>query len=239
MSSTSFQHIRNPSQNGPNRVMHDRPSFSSQITTDRLREAERRAASAKSSSKIKPQRRSVFRELGLDDLDHTVYHGPEVIEHSVPEPTNREEKDERSSRQGNVTFEDILKDIPQRGEEDNVKKHTNAGWLPKLSRGARPMIKSSASAPPGGFPTLSRSALLVCLIAVCVPSFQYYGSGKDKIVVGVADATPTMFKERTVLESRQNSDTAVCTRWANQGEMKYAHFSYFANINYSCKCQWQ
>lgn len=165
---------------------------------------------------MKPQRRSVFKELGLDDLEHTIYNGPEVIEHPIPEVMSKREKDESTSRQGKVTFDDILKEIPQQEDEEPVKRYNHGAWLPKFSRGARPMIKSSASAPPGGLPTLSRSAMLVCLIAVGVPSFQYYGSGKDKTVVGVADATPTMMKERAILDTRQNSDTAVCTRWANQ-----------------------
>lgn len=214
--SSSFQHIRNASYHGPDRVSQERPAFSSQITTDRLREAEKRPSSSRTNTNPKPQRRSVFKELGLDDLEHTVYNGPEIIEHPLPLAVEKEQRDVHVTRQGKVTFDDILKDIPQRTDEPDVKKHGNAAWLPKLSRGARPMIKSSASAPPGGFPTLSRSAMLVCLIAVCVPSFQYYGSGKDKTVAGVADATPTMMKERGILDTRQNSDTAVCTRWANQ-----------------------
>lgn len=216
--STSFQHSRNASYHGPDRVAYERPVFSSQKTTDRLREAGRSTSDLTSTTKIKPHRQSVFRELGLDDLDHTIYNGPQIIENPIPVARSDKGKDVPDTRQGKVTFDEILKEIPQRQDNIEIKKHLNAAWLPKLSRGARPMIKSSTSAPPGGLPTLSRSAMLMCLIAVvCVPSFQYYGSGKDKTLMGVADAAPAMMKVASVaLDARQNSDTAVCTRWASQ-----------------------
>jgi len=213
--STSFQHFRNASYHGPERTLQERPAFSSQNTTDRLREAEMRPSSSRSITKVKPQRRSIFKEIGLDDLEHSVYNGPKVIDHPIPLAASNEEKCEHGLRQRKVTFDDILKDIPQ--EQIELEKRTNAAaWLPKLSRGARPMIRSAASAPAGGLPTLSRSAMLMCLIAVCVPSFQFYGSGKEKTVVGVADAAPTMMQEHGILDWRQNDDTAVCTRWASQ-----------------------
>jgi hypothetical protein len=128
----------------------------------------------------------------------------------------KEQEIERS--QGKVTFDDILKDIPPRENDDHTKKQNNMVWLSKLSKGSRPMIKSSASAPPGTLFTLTRSALIVSLIAVCIPSFQYYG--KNKVIISGADATPTMARENGALEARQNTDTSTCTRWANQGKSR-------------------
>lgn len=210
--SASFHHVKNRVPQSMVDTTPERPRFSSHNTSDRLAEADRKGSKPVPGFQTKKHRKSVFRELGLDDLEHTIYHAYNApSEDAILDHTPRDTDKDQPRRQGNVTFDDILRDVEQpvpRAEDDRWMR---AAWMPKLSRGARPMIKSSASAPPGGLPTLSRSALIVCLIAVCVPSFQYYGSGRDKVVVGVAEASPTM------LNSRQNTDTAVCTRWANQG----------------------
>lgn len=214
---SSFQHIKNVPPNDATRGRFERPSFSSQITTDRLRESERRSSSAQAPTKLKQQRRSVFKEEGLDDLDHAVYHPPEVVLAPVESEVVVEEQEKERSHVG-VTFDDILKDIPPRENDEHPKKQNNMVWLSKLSKGSRPMIKSSASAPPGTLFTLTRSALIVTLIAVCIPSFQYYGN--DKVIIGGADATPTMSREKGALEARQDTDTSTCTRWANQGKLR-------------------
>ena len=192
----------------------ERPNFSSQITTDRLRESER-SSSAKPPSKMKPQRRSIFREEGLDDLTRTVHHTKEV-ELRV---TNDDMDD---SKYRNVTFEGILRDQQQEGNdssETSPKKQGNQAWLSKITKGTRPQLKSSASAPPGALSTLSRSALIVFLIALVVPGFRY-STGSEKVNIPGADAgvirTAELVENGSAIEGRQNSPTSTCTRWAHQ-----------------------
>ena len=196
---SSFQHDRG---------RLERPAFSTHITTDRLRESDRRSPSTKSVSNIKPQRRSVFREEGLDDLNTSIYRASEITTTSEPVQNRRSEED---TKYGRVTFDEILKDVPKQEDLDAKKKERSAVWLPKMAKGSRPMIKTSASAPPGGLPVLSRFTLVVFLIALVIPGSQYIGAGKVKVVG--ADATPTPVD----MERRALSGTSVCTRWAGQG----------------------
>lgn len=200
----SFTHdINSTSIHGhTDRGRQGRPSFSSHVTSDRLREGERASSIPKTKSNIKPQRRSVFREEGLDDLrwqpplDHSKI--PSIVEPAA-------------ERQPKVTFDHILKDseLTDKGNEETKKS-----LFGKL-RGPRPTIKTAASAPPGLFPTVPRAALIVLLICVAIPGFRYSGSG-----IGAADAgvirTSELVENGSVIEGRQNSPTSVCTRWAHQ-----------------------
>lgn len=151
----------------------------------------------------------MFREEGLDDLNTSVYHAPESTLNAV-----QDRRPEEHTKYGTVTFDKILKDIPK-PQSVEIKKEGRSAWLPKMAKGSRPMIKSSASAPPGSFPTLSRTALIVFLIALVVPGSQYLG--KEKVNVVGADATPTLLRESIGMNKRENSNTDVCTRWAHQG----------------------
>lgn len=204
---SSFTH-ESLSPQRPERGMLGRPSFSSHKTSDRLREAERRPSLSRTN--IKPLRRSVFKEEGLDDLNSSVYHATET---SMPGT-------EIANTQGrNSTFDDILKDLDQENGQDS-KNSGNSPWYRKIGKGQRPLIKSAASAPPGSISTIPRIALIAFLIALVVPGFRY-GGGKEKI--NGADAGVIMKAELvengSTIEGRQNSPTAICTRWSHQSKL--------------------
>ncbi len=208
----SFTHeIRFPHFHTPDRGRQGRPSFSSQITPDRLRDSERRSVSAIPTTKIKPQRRSVFREEGLDDLDHTVHH----IQESTPSADTNEGK------YGHVTFDAILRDQEQKENVGDTKKQEAPPWFPRIAKPSRPVIKSAASAPPGSLYTLSRSALIAFLIALVIPGFRYI-AGTEKANISGADAgvirATELVDNGPTLEGRQNSPTSVCTRWSHQSK---------------------
>ncbi|KAK0104661.1 hypothetical protein ONS95_004936 [Cadophora gregata] len=209
----SFSHDIVP-QGSPERGRLGRPSFSSQKTADRLRECERRPSIA-TISKIKPQRRSVFREEGLDDLSNSVYKdGPDIdlgSLHEGDEDGFTMEAD--GDKNGGVVKESRY--------DQNCVKDGGAGqpWYSKLSRGSRPVIKSSATAPPGSFSSIPRVALIVFLVAVVVPGFRY-GGGEDKVNIGGVDAgvirTAELVENASTIEGRADSPTSTCTRWAAQ-----------------------
>ncbi|KAH6719053.1 hypothetical protein BKA61DRAFT_268821 [Leptodontidium sp. MPI-SDFR-AT-0119] len=214
----SFSHDIVP-QGLPERGRLGRPSFSSQKTTDRLRESERRpsisTSSAPKKKKIKQQRRSVFREEGLDDLSRSVYQdGPGFDLRSLHEDAHK------AGTEGGGDNEGVLRESRQ-GENVRMEGGVGGGqsWYSKLGKGSRPLIKSSATAPPGSFSSIPRVALIVFLIAVVVPGFRYSG-GKDKVVIGGADAgvirTAELVDNASTIEGRADSPTSTCTRWAHQ-----------------------
>jgi hypothetical protein len=207
---SSFTHeISSPHLHGPDRGRLGRPSFSSQITSDRLRDSERRSASAVPTTKIKPQRRSVFREEGLDDLDHSVHHKQEPIPSA----------DTDNRKYGHITFDAILRGQEQKENVGDTKKQEASPWFSRIAKPSRPTIKSAASAPPGSLYTLPRSALIVFLIALVVPGFRY-STGTEQSNISGADAgvirTSALVDNGSTLEGRQNSPTSVCTRWSHQ-----------------------
>jgi hypothetical protein len=210
----SFEHtINTPYLRESDRGRHVRPSFSSQITTDRLRECERRSSSTKPITRIKQQRRSIFREEGLDDLNRSVYHTLDINLKPVPDAETED------TRYRNVTFDGILKDHQQEENVGVAKSQGNSTWLSKFTKASRPVVKTSTSAPSGSFSTLSRSALIVFLIAVVVPGLRY-SNGKGNINISGVDAgvirTAELVENGSTLEGRQNSPTSVCTRWSHQ-----------------------
>jgi len=187
-----------------------RPSFSSHKTSDRLRECEQRSSTP---SKIRPQRRSVFREEGLDDLNCSVY--PSHYTTSPPtSPTTTEGPPNK-----NTTFDEILGNNDEK-ENAEARKRGNAAWYSKLVKPQRPMIRQAATAPPGSFSSVTRVALLAFLIAVVVPGFRYSTGGEKVNIIG-ADAgvirEGILVDNGSLLEGRGDSPTDVCTRWAHQG----------------------
>ncbi|CZS90713.1 hypothetical protein WAI453_004002 [Rhynchosporium graminicola] len=219
----SFSHDTIP-QGSPERGSRlERPSFSSQKTADRLRECERRPSIAPTTmgTKKKQQRRSVFREEGLDDLRSSVYRGgPDPG--ASPRTLYMVEEDMHKMDMVR-THEEIMKEKSSQGEslssrKEDLHSHDNS-WYSKFAMGSRPMIKSSASAPHGSFPSLPKVALIVFLIAVVVPGFRYT-QGVDKVNIGGADAgvirTADLVDNASSIEGRADSPTSTCTRWAHQ-----------------------
>jgi hypothetical protein len=209
-----------------------RPSFSSHVTSDRLREGERASSIPKTKSSAKPLRRSVFREEGLDDMRAS--HSP--LPHIESPITTR--VDETSDSKPKVTFDHILKDLDNKDKREEREKKSVWGKL----KGTRPTIKSTSSAPPGMFPTIHRAALIVLLICVAVPGFRYSGGSN----VGAADAgvimSPELVENGSVIEGRQNSPTSVCTRWAHQSRFYSLQVADWIGCeiltDHSCECKW-
>jgi hypothetical protein len=216
---SSFTHeTLSPHLHSPERGLLGRPSFSSQKTSDRLREAERRPSM--STTNMKPQRRSVFKEEGLDDLHHSVHH---TDQKSMPTIEIEDAKEK------NATIDSNLKDLEQKENVEITKKPDSPAWYSKIGKGSRPTIKSAATAPPGSFSTIPRLALIAILIAVVVPGFRYSG-GKAKVNISGADAGVIMTAELVdnagAIEGRQNSPTSVCMRWSHQGMLRIRHCLY-------------
>jgi hypothetical protein len=197
----------------PERGRVRRPSFSSYKTADRLRECEQRSWTP---SKIKPHRRSVFKEQGLDDLNRSVdpSHSHNATNNSTP-PIKTE-----GAPGGNTTFDEILGNDDENESSESRARRNNPAWFSKLVKGQIPAIKSSATAPPGSFSSVSRIALIAFLIAVVIPGFRY-SSGGEKINISGADAgvirEGILVDNGSMLEGRADSPTDVCTRWAHQG----------------------
>jgi hypothetical protein len=205
----SFSHeIGAQHANGSERGRIARPSFSSQKTADRLRECER-STSRSQVSRIKPHRKSVFKEEGLDDLNRTVHAVP--AEEKKFFPVLEVEDIKRKHR----SFEESEEDREE--DKENPKKSAQP-WFSKLGKGSRPKIKTSSTAPPGSFSSIPRVALIACLIAVVLPGFRY--GGEDKINISGADAglirDAELVENAFAIEGRQNSPAAVCTRWSHQ-----------------------
>lgn len=215
----SFSHDIVP-QGPPEGGRLGRPSFSSQKTSDRLRECERRP-SITTGPKIKRQRRSVFREEGLDDLSRSVHQdGPDIDSlrslREVDEDAHKTESDGDNNK-------GVLREIRQWEQirKEGVEDGHDQPWYSKFVKGSRPVIKSSATAPPVSFSSIPRVALIAFLIAVVVPGFRYSG-GKDKVNIGGADAgvipTAEMVDNASTIEGRADSPTSTCTRWAHQSK---------------------
>ncbi|KUJ20293.1 uncharacterized protein LY89DRAFT_579414 [Mollisia scopiformis] len=153
------------------------------------------------------QKRSHFREEGLDDLTTSIYHDLQNYNFSPPLIKKEDSNDKKRK------FEEPLKENEQKG---NSKK--SGTWYSKLAKTPRPMVKSSATAPPGIFTTIPRVALIVFLIAIVVPGLRNRGdsevnmNGADAGVIREAE----LVENASAIEGRANSPTSICTRWANQ-----------------------
>lgn len=199
----SFSNEIDSTQVHTDRGTRARLSFSSHVASDGLREGDRPSAVAIPKSKIKPPRRSVFREIGLDDVDRS--HTPYIDQPKTPTFVEMAETKESNK----ITLDHILKDLEP--------KDTEAAKKSSRSKVSRPSIKAAASAPPALLPTFPRVALIVLLICVVVPGFRYSVNigGVDGGVIRAAE----MVENGSMIEGRQNSPTAVCTRWAHQSTL--------------------
>ncbi|KAF4621544.1 hypothetical protein G7Y89_g14528 [Cudoniella acicularis] len=192
----------------PERGRRGRPSFSSTKTADRLRECERRPSI--SSQKIKPQRLSIFKEEGLDDLTTSIHPS-----HHATNPTPLPIIGTRDGPQkiSGVSNMALKEDV---GASNNEEEST---WYSKLVKNPRPQIKAASAGPPGSFSTLPRAVSIVLLIAVVIPGFRY-SNGEDKVNISGADAgvikTEELVDNGSMIEGRANSPTDICTRWAHQ-----------------------
>ncbi|KAB5572591.1 hypothetical protein GE09DRAFT_1269550 [Coniochaeta sp. 2T2.1] len=206
-----------------------RPKFHHHNTNDRLRESSSRPPSFSMISNIRKDRRSMFKELGLDTDGHTTYTNG-IIDKEFAELTGlasastdrtSESNSERAPRgDGRPQDAQSPRGINNNNNQDaSPQSATSTGskpWYSRLVTGRRPRIKTAASAPPPTMTTFTRLSSVALLIAVVLPGFSYY-NGREKVPLNGADAgvinRNTM---RPVLETRADSPTDVCKRWSQQ-----------------------
>ncbi|WYZ42607.1 hypothetical protein EsH8_VI_000306 [Colletotrichum jinshuiense] len=186
-------------------------------------------------SNIKKGRKSVFKELGLDD-DFSEDGGSPTTA-TFQQADSRERKESMSSEKefGEISGlnsqcdrtstggDDADEDDGDDGDgrrSDGEQRDTVTGprgrsssqvakqsWYNKLSTGyRRPRIKTASSAPPPTVSSLQRLAMIAMLIAVILPAFSY-NNGRQKVGSG-ADAG--------VIHIRQTTPIDVCLRFSQQ-----------------------
>ena len=203
-----FNHYTHPTPVHTNRGRQVRPGFGSHITSDQMRNGESASSSPVPRSKIQIQRRSVFREEGLIDVQPHTSH----VEHEPAHARNPrvvEPKDGKSKiAPGNVSI--------RLGEKDEEMEKKS--FFGKVGVSG-PAMETATTAPPGLFPSIPRVGLIVLLICVVMPGFRYRGGTQSSLLSG-ADAvvirTPELVENGSEIEGRQNSPTEVCTRWSHQ-----------------------
>lgn len=187
-----------------------RPSFSSNITSDRLRESER-WPSTQSKAKAKSigsgsgansptgVRKSVFKEIGLEDA-------------ATSTPATWSSKSSSANATGN----------DKRANGKANSKLEQKPWYSKLAKPSRPIVKSAASAPQATFSTFPRVAILAFLVAIVIPGISYRGTGKPNANIpadGVGAGStggPEAMTDTIIFEKRADSPIDICTRWAHQ-----------------------
>lgn len=210
---------------------HTRPRFNSQNTSDRLREGSGlRPRPFGMVSNIKKDRKSMFKEVGLeDDFSDEDMPGTPTSQHArdrkgsvssekefgdagelVSERTRSSNDDSNGDGDGDGDGEYGRRAETGRHEQSSNPQRQNSmqvgkpAWYTKLRR---PKIKSVSSAPPPTVASLQRFAMIALIIAVILPAFSY-SNGGQKVGSG-ADAG--------VIRPRQTTSTDVCLRWSQQG----------------------
>ncbi|TGJ84166.1 hypothetical protein E0Z10_g4612 [Xylaria hypoxylon] len=217
MTSSRAQH--NTSDPGEQRPRFERPRFNSQVTSHRLAEGLKFMA-VPTSSKIRKGRKSVFREIGLDEDDD----GQENAENSA----GRQSLEEKQSNETTRRRSDSASSAHERkGSVEEETTREKSRWLSRLIPEKRPKIKSAATAPPAPIGGLHRFTLIAMLMAVVIPALGY-NNGRQKVKANGADAG--VIREpvvRGVLEDRANSPTNVCKRWAGQSAVLNGTLYYY------------
>ncbi|KAK0726676.1 hypothetical protein B0T21DRAFT_350784 [Apiosordaria backusii] len=202
-----------------------RPKFHHRCTNDRIREGSGTPPIFFSmTGKIRKDRKSVFREVGLDTDEPN---GPYFSEHEFGEitgltsPTSSHRPD---TAQGN-TSDDGKEETEQRQSRDERDEAesptypTQRPWYSRLTPGRRPRIKTVSSAPPPSVSSFTRLSTFALLIAVVLPAFSYYKGAEEVAPLAGADAGVIYYREMKpgpILETRADSPTKACKRWAHQ-----------------------
>ncbi|KAK4652209.1 hypothetical protein QC762_609110 [Podospora pseudocomata] len=202
-----------------------RPKFHHRCTNDRIREGSGTPPLFFSmTGKIRKDRKSVFREVGLDTEEPS---GPYFSEHEFGEitglasPTSTHRPD---TAQGN-TSDDGKDDTEQRqprDELDEAESPTSPSqkpWYSRLTPGRRPRVRTASSAPPPSVSSFTRLSTIALLIAVVIPAFSYYKGAEEVAPLAGADAGVIYYRDMKpgpILETRADSPTKACKRWAHQ-----------------------
>lgn len=210
-----------------------RPRFHHQYTNDRIREGSGRPPTFSMISKIKKDRKSIFKELGLDTDEPSPRYTDEnefgyITGLSSPASATRTSRrvfqsdSDGDGDDGRSETEKPRADERERESESESRRpptphsSSNKPWYTKLAPGRRPRIKTVASAPPSTMS--SRLSTTALLIAVVLPAFSYY-NGRQQVSLNGADAgvMRSTGSPIPVLETRADSPTDMCARWAHQG----------------------
>ncbi|KAK4110248.1 hypothetical protein N656DRAFT_285538 [Canariomyces notabilis] len=204
-----------------------RPKFHHRHTNDRIREGSRGPSSFPMASKITKNRKSIFKELGLDtDLPSQSYpneQSPRSGELTSPISTYTLEQPPNVDPSGGPRPEtgEQSRETPEPGSPPPPQQPTAAkrSWYSRLTPGRRLRVKTESSVPPPRPFLLTRFSAIALLIAVVLPCFSYY-KGHQEVPLSAAGARPVI-RNRSgvtgpVLETRAESRTDVCKRWAQQ-----------------------
>ncbi|KAK0715127.1 hypothetical protein B0H67DRAFT_553715 [Lasiosphaeris hirsuta] len=206
-----------------------RPRFHHQYTNDRIREGSGRPPSFQMIGKIRKDRKSVFKEIGLDEDDpHLSYLNEkefgELTGLALPYTirTSTERRQEGNSDDGRSETERQVGHGQGQDDTDSLRSPNSPSsqkpWYSRLTPGRRPKIRTASSAPPPSLAGLTRLTTIALLIAVVLPGFSYY-NGREKVSLNGADAGVIHQRPKgfgPVLDSRANTQTKVCKRWSQQ-----------------------
>ncbi|KAI0423151.1 hypothetical protein F5X98DRAFT_382457 [Xylaria grammica] len=217
---TSCRARHSTSDLGEQRPRFERPRFNSQVTSDRLEESSRLMAFPV-SGKIRKGRKSVFREIGLEDDDRD---DGENAEYSAGRRSFEDKQFSESTRRVSDSGPSA------RGRKDSAggeSAREKSSWFSKLIPEKRPKIKSAATAPPASIAGLHRFTLIALLIAVVLPAIGY-NNGRRKVDLNGANAGVIRKPAaRVILEDRANSSMSVCKRWAGQSAVLNGTLYYY------------
>lgn len=182
-------------------------------------------------SKIRKDRKSVFKELGLDTDNPDLGYTDEKVFGEITGLSSPVEKGGRSVRVSGERGSDTGSDDgrgEQKGEGELISPTSPTGsakssWYSRLTPGRRPKIRTAASAPPPVMSGITRLTTIALLIAVVLPGFGYY-NGREKVAVSGADAGVIQQRPKgfgPVLDTRAPSPTKVCKRWSQQSKLPF------------------
>ncbi|KAM5356117.1 hypothetical protein ACJ41O_002763 [Fusarium nematophilum] len=206
-----------------------RPQFNSQRTSDRLRESSTFAEPPfKMGGNIRKGRKSIFKEIGLDD--DFGYPTPSSAPSLCPSQEHASQDNDRDFGETTGLLKSSNRNKRGRDQDDDPGQHSSGSesrgssrqrsrqlslsspktWYAKLSNPkSRPRIKGTSGAPPG-VSGLQRFTMIALLIAVVLPAFSWR-NGHSLANINGASAG--------VIKPRGDSPTDVCVRWAFQSAL--------------------
>lgn len=182
-------------------------------------------------SNIRKDRRSIFKELGLDtdcgatyepllsDKEFAEITGLTSAGSDRPSDYNNSERAKGNSA-GNRRLQKAQRPRDNHSDDPTSSPQSatstdSKGWFTKLVAGRRPRIKTAASAPPPTMSSFTRLTSVALFVAVVIPGFSYY-NGQEKVALNGADAGVIRRKpDGPVLETRADSPK-LCKRWSHQ-----------------------
>ena len=171
----------------------------------------------------KKERRSVFKELGLEDeeIKHLREEEKESPLPATPlRPSHSGSKSDSIRKEGTQDTQTQQKLMEERGEKEKYMSGPESAderkpWYRKLTSSRRSTIRSASSAPTG-LATLPRVAMIAFLLATVIPGLLPkgpHGVPADGANAGVVKARGG---DGGGVWKREDSKTDTCTRWSHQ-----------------------